>query len=186
MGHPVDEVADDAALSASLARARAEGLSVIALGEGSNIVLAGDIEAVVVRQRDRDFELLKDSGGEVLLRCFAGTNWHSLVEASLAAGYQGLENLALIPGCVGAAPVQNIGAYGVELEQYVEAVHAIEIASGEVLELDQEACQFAYRDSIFKGELQDRCVINAVDLRLPKAGAVNVKYPALAEHLEAL
>lgn len=162
--------------------ARERGLDVVALGQGSNVVLAGDLEALVLRLQTRGMEILEDRGDTVLLRVAAGEDWHGLVQWTLQHGFHGLENLALIPGTAGAAPIQNIGAYGVELESFVERVHALEISSGDSLSLDAAECRFSYRDSIFKGELRDRTLITAIELRLPRQSAVNISYPALEDY----
>ncbi|MEM1111070.1 MAG: UDP-N-acetylmuramate dehydrogenase [Pseudomonadota bacterium] len=166
--------------------AQAEGLAVVPWGEGSNVVLAGDLDALVLKQGSRGLQVLAETDRDVRLRVGAGNNWHTLVEHCLAAGYHGLENLALIPGAVGAAPVQNIGAYGTELDRFVECVHAIDIATGEALHLQRDDCRFAYRDSIFKAELKGRVIITALDLRLAKTAMVEYSYPTLAERLEAM
>lgn len=168
----------------ALSWARAEGLPVIPLGEGSNIVLAGSPDALWLRQCSRRVDVLAEEHKRVTLRVDAGHDWHTLVQDTLRRGYYGLENLALIPGTVGAAPIQNIGAYGVEVDQFVSAVHGVELDSGAALSLSAAECGFAYRHSIFKGELRDRVVITAVDLVLHRQPAVDVSYPALADELE--
>lgn len=155
-------------------------LPLVPLGQGSNVVLAGDLHALVVRQQTPGIELLAERADVVTLRVAAGEDWHSLVQWTLDQGLYGLENLALIPGTVGAAPIQNIGAYGVELKSFVQAVHAIVIATGEQVCLTNSECKFAYRDSVFKGRLQDQLVITAVDLVLSRSAAINIGYPALA------
>jgi len=179
------EVDSALAMNEALDYARAEGLGVLPLGQGSNVVFAGDVDALVLCQRGGDVEPLAHVGDTVVLRVGAGHDWHALVERSQERGLYGLENLALIPGTVGAAPIQNIGAYGVELASFVEAVHAVEIASGKAIRLGADECEFAYRDSIFKGELNGQVVITAVDLRLSTRPAPDYRYPALAAELEA-
>ena len=164
--------------------AQEQQLPLIALGQGSNVVLAGNLDALVVLQQGRGIAVLDEDGSSVTLRVNAGNDWHELVQWSLAQGYHGLENLALIPGTVGAAPIQNIGAYGVEFEQFTVAVHGLQTEDGEPLSLDSEACQFAYRDSVFKHALRDKLIITAVDIKLPKTPAVNITYPALANYLQ--
>lgn len=159
-------------------------LPVIALGEGSNVVIAGDLEALVLRIETRGREVLDETAGSVCLRVAAGENWHQLVQWCLGEGYYGLENLALIPGSVGAAPVQNIGAYGVELASFVRAVHCVEIAKGAERTLTGDDCGFGYRDSVFKRELRDKLIITAVDFTLPRQPQVQAQYPALANALE--
>ena len=177
------EVHSEQELLAALAQARALGLPVMPLGEGSNIVLAGSVAALVIRLGTRGIEVLARDAGTVSLRVAAGESWHGLVRWTLQQGYYGLENLALIPGTVGAAPIQNIGAYGVELASLVQAVHCVEIGSGRARTLAGDACEFGYRDSIFKRSLRDQVIITAVDLRLQRQPALQVSYPALAAAL---
>ena len=161
-----------------------QSMAVVPLGQGSNIVLRGDIDALVVAQCERGRELLEDNGETLLLRVAAGESWHELVLWTLEAGYNGLENLALIPGTVGAAPIQNIGAYGVELDQFVEAVHCIEIATGDALILSAAECKFAYRESIFKHAFKDQLFVTAIDIRLSRSANVHTQYPALSAYLD--
>jgi len=177
------QVREAAELERALEWAHSRQLPVIPLGEGSNVVIAGDIEALVLRMAIPGIELLEEDGERACLRVAAGEGWHQLVEWTLRRGYYGLENLALIPGTTGAAPVQNIGAYGVELASFVQAVHVVEIASGRARTLAGGSCEFGYRDSIFKRSLRDRMIITAVDLQLPRKPHLQVSYPALAAEL---
>lgn len=177
------EINNDAELLEALAGARSNNTPVVVLGEGSNVVLAGNLQCLVLVQCSHGIEILEDHEEFVLLRVAAGENWHSFVRWSLQQGYYGLENLALIPGTVGAAPIQNIGAYGVELERFIDAVHGRVIDSSELISLTNEECQFAYRDSIFKHELRDRLVITQVDFKLSKKAMLELQYPALANAL---
>jgi len=177
----VDSVAD---IDEALHWADAEGLAILPLGEGSNIVLAGDLDLAVLQVVNRGRELLGHNDNAVLVRVQAGENWHQLVRWSLQQGYYGLENLALIPGTAGAAPIQNIGAYGVELDRFVQRVHGIHLESGEHFSLSAEACDFGYRDSVFKQTLRDQVILTAVDLRLSLEPAAQLSYPALATALE--
>lgn len=179
-------IGDEAALGAALQWARAEGLPVMPLGEGSNIVLAADLEALVLKMETRGIHLLEESSERVVLRVAAGENWHALVQWTLQRGYYGLENLALIPGTVGAAPIQNIGAYGVELAAFVRAVHGLGSATHEAISLSCSDCEFAYRDSIFKHSLRDRVIITAVDIELSRTACMKVDYPALALELDPI
>lgn len=174
----------DADLVAALDWARQHGLPVIPLGEGSNVVLAGDPKALVLRMQTRGIELLDSSKDKVRLRVAAGESWHGLVQWTLAQGYYGLQNLALIPGTVGAAPIQNIGAYGVELQSTVLQVHGKLIDDGSALALDRVACEFGYRDSIFKHALRDKIIITAVDIELALEASVDISYPALGAAFE--
>lgn len=156
---------------------------VIPLGEGSNVVFAGDLSGLALQVANRGIQLLESTADRIVLRVAAGENWHGLVSWCCAQGYHGLENLALIPGTVGAAPIQNIGAYGVELSALLRAVHAVEIDSGQAFVLNARECEFDYRDSVFKGRLRDRVVITAVDLCLSRLPEVNTDYPSLAAYL---
>ncbi len=153
------------------------------LGGGSNIVLSGKPIPVCVRIASRGIRVLSKSADRVIVRVSAGVNWNDLVEHCLAAGYYGLENLALIPGSVGAAPVQNIGAYGVELNQFVERVHFRWIESGKAQNYSAAQCEFGYRDSVFKRQLNDKVVITAVDFSLRLHSEVNIEYAALRQEL---
>lgn len=178
-------VTDDAELLQALAWARANGFCVVPLGQGSNVVFAGDLHALVVRQAARGVEVLEMSSSHAVLRVAAGENWHELVQWTLHEGYYGLENLALIPGTVGASPIQNIGAYGVELQAVLLQVHAIQIVDDKKITLDNAACEFSYRDSIFKRNLKDQLVITAIDIKLSRRPSVDIRYPALADFFAA-
>ncbi|MEZ5502623.1 MAG: UDP-N-acetylmuramate dehydrogenase [Halioglobus sp.] len=173
-------VSSDAELLAALAWAKARRMPVIPLGEGSNVVFAGDVHALVLRQATQGITLLEVRPNAVLLRVAAGQNWHELVRWSLQQGYNGLENLALIPGTAGAAPIQNIGAYGVELQSLIACVHARRIDDGTAVTLDNQSCEFGYRDSIFKRELSGQLIITAIEITLSRQAVVNTDYPALA------
>jgi len=173
-------IRDDADLVAALDWARQRELPVIPLGEGSNVVLAHDLNALVLRLQTRGIELRSSSTDKVSLRVAAGESWHDFVQWTLGQGYCGLENLALIPGTVGAAPIQNIGAYGVELQSTVVQVHGLVIADGSAITLDRAACEFGYRDSVFKHALRDKIIITAVDMELALGANVDISYPALA------
>lgn len=164
--------------------AAAEGLPLIPLGAGSNVVLPPQLNAAVVFVADESVTTIENSPWNTVLRVGAGKHWHTLVTETLAGQHYGLENLALIPGCVGAAPVQNIGAYGRELSEFVEAVHGVNLDSLTLQTLSCEDCEFSYRDSVFKHALKDRFVITAVDLRLSKQPEVQAEYPSLVSQLE--
>jgi UDP-N-acetylmuramate dehydrogenase len=177
-------VTSDTELVSALGWARERHLRVVPLGQGSNVVLAGDLDALVLRQQTRGIQILEKSAGSVALRVAAGELWHELVQWSLHKGYYGLENLALIPGTVGAAPIQNVGAYGVELQSVLLQVQARKIADDEQVMLNNAACGFGYRDSIFKRELKDQLVITAIDLQLSLRPSVKTTYPELARYFE--
>lgn len=173
----------------SLARSYAEKnrLSILVLGEGSNLVLAAEIKALVLKIELRGMHVHSASETGTLVELAAGENWHSAVRWSLDQGLFGLENLALIPGTVGAAPVQNIGAYGVELSESLEKLEYFDLATGELREINNDECLFEYRNSRFKKDLLDRAVITRIWLRLKKAGIGEegrVDYPVLRSYLD--
>ena len=173
----VDELAE------ALHWARSADMPVCVLGEGSNVILPEQLEACVILNRLNGIETLALESDTVRLRVAAGENWHNLVTHTVTNGWYGLENLALIPGTVGAAPVQNIGAYGVEVASVIEAVHGLDMHTSEPVSLSAEACQFGYRDSVFKGALRGQVAITAVDMCLSKQSHAVTAYPGITEQL---
>jgi UDP-N-acetylmuramate dehydrogenase len=158
----------------------------LVLGGGSNILLTGDVvDALVLQMRGTGIAIVGETGDATLVRAAAGENWHGFVLWTLAHGLPGLENLSLIPGSVGAAPIQNIGAYGSEIRDVFHSLTAFDFDSGELLTLNRAACRFGYRDSIFKHELKDRAVILDVTFALPKRWQPNLAYAELAREVEA-
>ena len=149
---------------------------VFVLGGGSNIVLTGDVRPLVLKVEIPGRRLIEENDRGWLVEAAAGENWHALVEWTLAQGWPGLENLALIPGTVGASPVQNIGAYGVELQDRFDSLDAVDLETGRLFSLNAAQCGFGYRDSVFKharsGErgfgLAGRALITRVRFWLPK------------------
>lgn len=154
------------------------------LGGGSNILFVNDFEGLVIHLGIKGRELIEENEGEVLLKIGAGEDWHQTVMYAVEKGWGGIENLSLIPGSVGAAPIQNIGAYGVELEEVFESLEAIDLETGISKTFDKQACDFGYRDSVFKNELKGKYIITHVTLRLQKDPDVNTTYRALSESLE--
>ena len=138
------------------------------LGGGSNIILTRDMPQVVLKVEVRGLRLLQETADAWIVEAGAGENWHEVVAWTLAQGYPGLENLALIPGSVGASPVQNIGAYGVELQDRFESLDAVDLRTGRGFTLASQMCEFGYRDSVFKHSLAGRAVITRVRFRLPR------------------
>jgi UDP-N-acetylmuramate dehydrogenase len=138
------------------------------LGGGSNIVLTRDMPQVVLKVEALGMRLAEERADAWIVEAGAGENWHALVAWTLAHGWPGLENMALIPGTVGAAPVQNIGAYGIELKDRFESLDAVDLVTGRSVTLGASICAFGYRDSVFKHALLNRSVITRVRLRLPK------------------
>jgi UDP-N-acetylmuramate dehydrogenase len=153
------------------------------LGGGSNILLASDVPGTVFLNRIRGRQVVKQSQSDVVVEVGAGENWHELVKWSLEQGYSGLENLALIPGSVGAAPIQNIGAYGVELASLLDSVTAWDSRLQSWKILDADECEFGYRDSLFKSTQPGRFLITSIRLSLSRDFTPRITYKALAEEL---
>ena len=172
-------------VSALLSEPRLIGLPRLVLGGGSNVVLAGAFDGVVWLMRLQGRRLVRQDAQAFYVEAAAGEVWHDFVAWTLQQGWPGLENLALIPGTVGAAPIQNIGAYGLELAEYVERVRAVDLGTGESREFDAAACQFGYRDSFFKNQGRGRFLIVAVTFRLPKQWQARANYADVAHALTA-
>lgn len=170
---------DSSQLPEALAFALERDLSILVLGGGSNVVLREDFPGLVLHLNWRGRELVDSDAEFYWLKVAAGENWHQLVLYCLEKSYWGLENLALIPGSVGAAPIQNIGAYGVELKDVFAELEAWEIQSGKSVTFNTEACEFDYRDSVFKNSLRDRYIITSVTFKLRRAPQLVLSYPAL-------
>ncbi|HYD79708.1 MAG TPA: UDP-N-acetylmuramate dehydrogenase [Paucimonas sp.] len=157
----------------------------LVLGGGSNLLLTRDFDGLVLHMQNRGIEIAGEDAEATRIRVQAGENWHGFVQWTLANGFYGLENLSLIPGSVGAAPIQNIGAYGVEVREFIESVRVFDFVYGELLTLGRDECEFAYRDSVFKHRLRDRAVILDVTFALPKAWRPNLRYADVAQELAA-
>jgi UDP-N-acetylmuramate dehydrogenase len=155
----------------------------LVLGGGSNLVLTRDVPAVVLKVEIMGRRLLREGGDAWLVEAGAGESWHALVDWTLAMGWPGLENLALIPGTVGAAPVQNIGAYGVELAERFDSLDGVDLVTGRTVTLDARQCAFGYRDSIFKHALAGKTLITRVRLRLPRPWRPVLGYLELQKRL---
>jgi UDP-N-acetylmuramate dehydrogenase len=154
------------------------------LGGGSNVVLTRDPPGLVLKVEVAGRRLVETREDAWIVEFGAGENWHEAVAWSLQQGWPGLENLALIPGSVGAAPVQNIGAYGVELADRFEALDAVDLITGRTVTLDRAACHFGYRDSVFKQHLAGKSVITHVRLRLPRPWQPVLGYLDLQRRIE--
>lgn len=153
------------------------------LGGGSNILFLNDYDGFVIRNQIKGKEILRQHEDGILLKVGGGENWHELVLHCVQRNWGGIENLALIPGLAGAAPIQNIGAYGVELEQVFEELQAIHIQTGALRVFKKDECGFGYRNSIFKGPEKGKYFIASVTLRLQENPPVNTNYKALADYL---
>ena len=154
------------------------------LGGGSNIVLARDVSAVVLKVAIGGIRLLETRSDAFIVEAGAGVPWHELVAWTIDQGLPGLENLALIPGTTGAAPVQNIGAYGLELQDRFESLDGVDLVTGRGFTLDGRLCRFGYRDSVFKHELAGKSVITRVRLRLPRPWRPELGYLDLQRKIE--
>ena len=155
------------------------------LGGGSNILFASDVEGTVVLNRITGKRIVPDSNNEVLLEAYGGENWHQLVLWSLEQCLSGIENLSLIPGLAGAAPMQNIGAYGVELADVLDSVQALDLEKGTTREFKRDDCQLEYRNSRFKSTSAGRYLITKVRLRLHRNFTPKLDYKGLSEELLA-
>lgn len=156
------------------------------LGGGSNVLLLDNIHKIILKNEIKGIELIHDLDYEVVLRVGGGEIWNDLVQWSVEHHYSGIENLSLIPGTVGAAPVQNIGAYGVELKDVLVRVEGVNITEGKIMTINNVGCQFGYRDSIFKHELKDVFFITHIHLKLSKIPKLNIDYAALKQELVQL
>ena len=158
----------------------------IVLGGGSNVLFASDVPGTVFLNRILGKEIISEHDDSVLMEAGAGENWHQLVRWSLGEGLSGLENLSLIPGLAGAAPIQNIGAYGVELSSVLEQVTAWDWKKASWTSLDQDECLFAYRDSFFKSLEPDRYLITSIRLRLSRLFKPHLDYAGLRDVLSSM
>ncbi|MCP4312192.1 MAG: UDP-N-acetylmuramate dehydrogenase [Bacteroidetes bacterium] len=153
----------------------------LVIGEGSNILFTKDFDGLILKPDMKGIDILEENESEVVVRVGAGENWDSWVKLATSQGWFGLENLSLIPGSVGSAPVQNIGAYGVELKDHFEWLEAWDMEKEKTVTLDREMCNFDYRYSTFKGESRDRYIIIAVCFRLSKIPAMKLDYEQIGE-----
>ena len=155
----------------------------LVLGGGSNVILSDRLPHLVLRMAIMGRELLVETEDSFIVRAKAGENWHDFVLWTLSQGFGGLENLSLIPGTVGASPIQNIGAYGLEIQDYFHSLTAFDFVSGELKTFQKQDCAFGYRDSIFKSGEQDRYVIVDVSFALPKEWQPRLAYGDVAKYL---
>ncbi len=155
------------------------------LGGGSNMLITNNLDALVLHINLKGKEVIEEEGNSVRIEVMAGENWHQMVLWTLENGYGGLENLSLIPGNTGTAPIQNIGAYGVELKDVFESCEALNILSGEIEVFNKEQCQFGYRDSFFKNGGKDKYIITSVRFNLSKnIHTLNTSYGSIDEELK--
>lgn len=173
-----------ATLQALLADAHYHTTQKFILGEGSNILLTQDFDGLVIHNQIKGIEKIHEDDTYVWLKVGAGENWHQFVLYCVNNHLAGVENLSLIPGTVGAAPIQNIGAYGVELKDVLEAVDTIDIEKNNLQTFQHKDCQFSYRDSIFKNKFKNKIVVTYVTFKLSKKPVFKTDYGAIKEALK--
>ena len=162
-----------------------QGLSPLKiLGGGSNILITKDQEAYILKNEIKGIEIIDEDAEKALVKVGAGENWHNLVMWTISHNLGGIENLALIPGCVGAAPMQNIGAYGVEQDSVFHSLKAIDLKEGTSKLFFREDCKFGYRESIFKNEVKGRYIITHVNYIFAKSHSLNTSYGAINKKLQ--
>lgn len=177
------DIHDPMALPEALALPEVAAGPVLVLGSGSNVLLADNVEGTVLVLANSGIEILEHRSDYTVVRAGAGVNWHALVIWSLQHGLSGLENLALIPGTTGAAPIQNIGAYGVQIGEFVQTVEAWDREGNAWVRLEHAECGFDYRNSVFKQQ-PERYIIIAVELKLPLLHALRIDYAGVREELQ--
>lgn len=156
------------------------------LGGGSNILLTKDFNGLVVKNELKGIELVSEDNNHVYVRSGAGEVWHNFVLWCIGNNYAGIENLSLIPGNVGASPMQNIGAYGVEIKDTFHELEAIHLETGELKKFNNKACEFGYRESVFKNIYKDQFIITSVTYKLNKKPSFNTSYGAIEQELEKM
>ncbi|WP_085612117.1 MULTISPECIES: UDP-N-acetylmuramate dehydrogenase [unclassified Pseudomonas] len=176
------EAHSDADVREALAYATSHNLPLLVIGGGSNLLLTADIPALVLRMASRGIRVISDDGNRVVIEAEAGEPWHPFVQHTLAQGFSGLENLSLIPGTVGAAPMQNIGAYGVEIKDVFAGLTALDRQTGELRDFSLEECRFAYRDSVFKQQ-PGRWLILRVRFALDRVAHLHLEYGPVRQRL---
>ena len=156
------------------------------LGGGSNLLFTNNFNGIVVQIKNKGIESFKNTDDTVLVKAAAGENWHEFVAYCVDKGFGGLENLALIPGNVGSCPIQNMGAYGVEVKDSFYSLEAVDLKTGEVKTFHNKDCNFGYRDSIFKGDLKGKFAIWSVTFQLSLNPLVHIEYGAIKNELNAM
>jgi UDP-N-acetylmuramate dehydrogenase len=156
----------------------------LVIGGGSNLLLTKDFDGMVIKNSIKGMAVINEDEENVWVKAMAGERWHEFVLFCIGNGYGGVENLSLIPGCVGAAPMQNIGAYGAEIKDTFSTLEAIEIETGDIVVFDNSDCKFGYRESVFKNELKGKYIIVSVTFRLCKHPKFNIAYGAIQQTLD--
>ncbi|MGY6742458.1 MAG: UDP-N-acetylmuramate dehydrogenase [Cecembia sp.] len=180
------KVHTEAEVKTAIQKAKSLGLPLFVLGGGSNILLTQDVEALVIKIEIQGMRVIQETDQEVFVEVGAGENWHQFVLYCIENNWAGVENLSLIPGTVGASPMQNIGAYGVEIKETFHQLNAIHRATLERKVFDWESCQFGYRESVFKHALKDQFIITHVIFKLSKTPVFHTEYGAIRETLQQM
>ncbi len=163
-----------------------ESVSGLVMGGGSNMLFVNNVDGLVLKNEIEGIEILDENDEHVYIRAGAGMNWHQFVLYCIHHGYAGIENLVLIPGCVGASPIQNIGAYGVEIKDVFCSLEAYHLKDKSKIVFSNNDCAFGYRESVFKNRYKNQFVITSVTLRLNKKPVYNVSYGAIHQELESM
>lgn len=171
-------------LKALLTFQKEKAIARLIIGGGSNILFTQDFDGIVLKNELSGIDVVSENDKNIFVKAGAGEFWHNMVMHCVDKGYQGIENMALIPGCIGAAPMQNIGAYGVELKDVFHELQALNIATGEIENFDLARCEFGYRESVFKRKYRDQFVILSVVLRLNKVPVYNISYGNLQQEID--
>lgn len=156
------------------------------LGGGSNLLFTGNFKGIVVHIINKGIDIISRTEDSVIVKVAAGENWHEFVTYCVNQGFGGLENLSLIPGNVGSCPIQNIGAYGVEVKDHIHSVETVDLQSGEILIFSNKECRFGYRDSIFKKDIKGKVAIYSVTFELKLNSVVHLEYGAIKEELVSM
>ena len=160
-------------------------LELLILGGGSNILLTKDFDGLVILNNIKGKEIIDQNQQSIFLKIGAGENWHELVMYCVDNGWGGIENLSLIPGNTGTAPMQNIGAYGVEIKETFIELEALEISSGKIVKFNNSDCEFGYRESVFKNKMKNQYIILNITLELKKNPVLNINYGDVKAILES-
>ncbi|MFZ5554859.1 MAG: UDP-N-acetylmuramate dehydrogenase [Bacteroidota bacterium] len=156
------------------------------LGGGSNILFTKNFDGLVLKNELHGIEPVNETDEHIYVKAAAGEVWHDFVMYCIEKNYAGIENLSLIPGCVGASPMQNIGAYGVEMKDHFHELEALNLETLEIEKFDSQRCEFGYRESVFKRKLKDKCIILSVTFRLDKIPVFHTSYGAIEEELKKM
>ncbi len=156
--------------------------NILIIGEASNILFKSDFDGIVLMINTKGIEIFSETKNEIILEVKSGENWNNLVDYTVKNKYWGIENLSMIPGNVGAAPIQNIGAYGTELKDVFVSLDAFDTQTGQITTFNKEECKFDYRDSIFKSEHKGRYIVLSIKIKLSKTPKPNISYKALKDY----